>query len=295
MARIIAYLVQKVARKYGKTVIVATTHGDLVEDFQPDIIIDKGYERDVEVSRSDFTPRRCSIHGNIHVKKASVEDYEKLSRFHYRSGDDEEAESLRIKDCYKLLFNDELIGVIVYSHSYLNLKPRNMVFGERYVYTPGEFHKARLINEEIARISRVVIHPKFRGVGLGAFLVRETMPKVAAKVIETLAVMARYNPFFEKAGMIRVDYKRDDASIEKKIRAFLENHCFDFDFLRSETYCRSFFSQLSDQNKKDLLNHLSEFSSQPFIKIDRIEPELLSKTFASDCVYLYWVNSAKVQ
>ena len=68
----------------------------------------------------------------------------------------------------------------------------------------------------------MIIHPKFRGIGLGAFLVRETMPKVDAKVVEVLAVMAKYNPFFEKAGMLRVDYRRDEISEEKKIRRFLE-------------------------------------------------------------------------
>jgi ABC-type transport system involved in cytochrome c biogenesis ATPase subunit len=47
MARIIAYLVQKTARKLGKTVVVATTHSDLMEDFQPDILVEKGFERDV--------------------------------------------------------------------------------------------------------------------------------------------------------------------------------------------------------------------------------------------------------
>jgi len=291
MARIIAYLVQKVARKLGKTVVVTTTHSDLLEDFQPEITVVKGFERDVEVMRNSYAPKTCSVYKYICIEKVSIEDYEKLSRFHYRSKDEDEPESLRIKDCYKLLFKDELIGVIVYSHSYLNLKPRNMVFGERYRYTPGDLYKARLINEEIARISRVVIHPKFRGIGLGSFLVKETMPKVNAKVIEALAVMARFNPFFEKAGMVRVDYRRDETSIEKKLRIFLEERNFDFDLLRSETYCRSFFSQLSDQDKKALLNHLSEFSTQPFIKVDRVEPGLLTKVSSSDYVYLYWVNS----
>lgn len=67
-----------------------------------------------------------------------------------------------------------------------------MVFGKRYVFTPRDIYTARLINEEIARISRMIIHPKFRGIGLGAFLVQETMPRVNVKVIEVLAVMAKY-------------------------------------------------------------------------------------------------------
>jgi len=170
-----------------------------------------------------------------------------------------------------------------------------MVFGERYLYTPGDFHKARLINEEIARISRVVIHPKFRGIGLGSFLVRETMPKVNAKVVEALAVMARYNPFFEKAGMLKVDYRRDDTSIEKKIKAFLESHNFDLDLIRSKAYCRDFFSRLDEQHKKLMIEYLSEFAHQPFIKIEAVSPELLAKTFPSDCAYLYWINASRVE
>jgi len=292
MAHIIACLVQKVARKYRKTVIVGTTHRDLIEDFQPDVIVEKGFERDVEVTENGYAPKRCSVCENISIEKANLEDYNKLSRFHYRSKS-EESESLWLKDCYKLLFDGELIGVIVYSRSYLNLKPRNMVFGKRYVYTPGDLLKARLINEEIARITRVIIHPKFRGIGLGAFLVRETMPKVDAKVVEALAVMAKYNPFFERAAMIRVDYDRDEVYEEKKIRRFLEARDFNLDFVRSKTYCRDFFARLNEQDKKTLLDYLSEFASQPFMKIKRVTPDLLTRAFSSDSIYLYWVNEGK--
>ena len=290
MAHILAYLIQKVARKHGKTVVVGTTHRDVMEDFQPDIIVEKGFERDVKVTKNEFASERCSVYRDLCLKKGSFDDYKKLSRFHYRSKS-EESESLWLKDCYKLLFDGELIGVIVYSRSYLNLKPRNMVFGRRYVYTPGDLHRARLINEEIARISRVVIHPKFRGIGLGAFLVRETMPKVDAKVIEVLAVMAKYNPFFEKAGMLRLDYKRDESSIEKRMRRLLEARNFEFDFARSKTYCRNFFAKLSREDKKTLLDYLSEFADQPFIKIRRVTPDLLTKAFSSDSIYLHWVNN----
>ena len=294
MARVVAYLFQKVARKLGKTVIVASAHEDLIEDFQPDIIVRKGFEGDVEVVRNEVKPKPCSICENVRIEKGSVEDYEKLKRFHYRSKNEKDKASLRVKDCYRLLYGDSLIGVIVYSRSYLNLKPRNMVFGERYVYTPGDLYKARLINKEIARISRVVIHPKFRGIGLGEYLVRETLPKVNSKVVEVLAVMAKYNPFFEKAGMIRVDYVRDDTTIEKKIREFLQDHSFGFGFARSKTYCRCFFNKLSKQDKQTLLAYLSEFASQPFIKKERVTLDLLTKILVSEGIYLYWINSSLV-
>ena len=290
MARVIAFSLQKVARRLGKTVAVASTYSDFLVDFQPDVLVRKGYERDVEVTEFSKRLEKCTIYDSVQVKKGCIEDYHRLSRFHYRSKSHEESEGLRARDCFKLLFKGELIGVIVYSCSYLNLKPRNMVFGKRYVFTPGDLHRANLINEEIARISRVVIHPKFRGIGLGAFLVKETMSKVNAKVIEALAVMARYNPFFEKAGMVRLEYTIDRHSKEKEVRSFLDVQGFDFDFIKSKTYCDDFFTKLSDEDKKKMLVYLTEFARQPFIKAKRVTPALLTKMFSSKATYLYWIN-----
>jgi ABC-type transport system involved in cytochrome c biogenesis ATPase subunit/GNAT superfamily N-acetyltransferase len=293
MARVVAFLFQKVARKLGKTVVVATTHDDLFEDFQPDILVRKGFEGEVEIVKNEFKPKRCSILENVRVEKGSREDYEKLKRFHYKGRADKGLGGFNVRDCFRLLFGDVLIGVIVFCNSYLNLKPRNMVFGERYVYTPSDLHRAHLINEEIARISRVIVHPKFRGIGLGELLVRETLPKVDAKVVEVLAVMARYNPFFERAGMLRVDYGRDETAIDKRIRRFLEERSFDFKLARSKAYCRGFFSELDDAARKVLTEYLKEFVEQPFVKVKTVAPELLGKVFSSEGVYLYWINVPK--
>jgi hypothetical protein len=59
------------------------------------------------------------------------------------------------------------------------------------------------INRDIIRISRVVIHPKYRTIGLRAKIVAETLPQAGKPYVETIAVMAKYNPFFEKAGMTK--------------------------------------------------------------------------------------------
>jgi GNAT superfamily N-acetyltransferase len=292
MAKIVAFLVQKVGRRLGKTVVVATTHDDLVEDFQPDVIINKGFEKDIKILRQEFTPKQCSILRHVRVEKGDLVDYEKLSRFHYKTREEGPATNLRLKDCYRLLFNDDLIGVIVYSHSFMNLRPRNMVFGERYVCTPGDQRKAQLINDEIARISRVVIHPKFRGIGLGAYIVRETLPKVNAKVVEVLAVMAKYNPFFEKAGMCSLNYRRKESSTEKALKEFLGPRGFDFSKVRSKIYCKQFFDKLDEADRGTFLSFLREYASQPFIKIERITPYLLTRVFSPDAQYLCWVRGS---
>ena len=60
------------------------------------------------------------------------------------------------------------------------------------------------LDKKFAIISRVVVHPKHRTIGLGVKLVKETMPRVGLPFIEAIAVMAQYNPFFEKAGMTKI-------------------------------------------------------------------------------------------
>ncbi len=77
----------------------------------------------------------------------------------------------------------------------------------------------RIVNTMAARIARVVIHPDYRGDGLGVLAVKLALEWIAERripemkrrkhIVETIAQMARYNPFFEKAGFI---YLWDTAS-----------------------------------------------------------------------------------
>ena len=90
--------------------------------------------------------------------------------------------------------------------------------------------------------------------------------------------------------MLRADYKRDETAVDKKNRVFLEERDFVSKLARSKAYCRNFFSQMDDKDKSVLLGFLREFASQPFIKVKEISPDLLSKAFSSEGIYLYWVN-----
>jgi hypothetical protein len=62
----------------------------------------------------------------------------------------------------------------------------------------------RELNEKLSSISRVVVHPKYRTIGLGNKLVQESLPLAGTDFVEMSAVMAKYNPFAEKAGMKKI-------------------------------------------------------------------------------------------
>lgn len=55
-AKVIAFNLQKVARKVGATLMVATTHTDMVADLAPNLYIEKRYREKIEIVRS---PEGC--------------------------------------------------------------------------------------------------------------------------------------------------------------------------------------------------------------------------------------------
>jgi ABC-type ATPase with predicted acetyltransferase domain len=50
-AKVIAFSVQKTARRMGVTLVVATTHTDMVEDLNPDLFIEKRYREKIRIER----------------------------------------------------------------------------------------------------------------------------------------------------------------------------------------------------------------------------------------------------
>lgn len=51
-AKVIAFNLQKVARTVGATVLVATTHSDMVKDLAPNLYIDKRYREKIKIVRA---------------------------------------------------------------------------------------------------------------------------------------------------------------------------------------------------------------------------------------------------
>ena len=191
-ARIVAFNVQKLARKEGKAVIAATTHADLFEDLRPSVHIHKRFGKEIHV---EYFPNElnqgCSLAREMRVEEGDLEDYRQLVQFHYRQGGHPP-----LRKVFRMKRGEELVGVILYCYPPITLVGRKKVF--RRKFTPQE------VNKKFAIISRVVVHPKYRTIGLGVKLVKETMPRVGLPFIEAVAVMAQYNPFFEKAGMTKI-------------------------------------------------------------------------------------------
>lgn len=148
----------------------------------------------------------------ILTQTATVADYLTLARFHYR-----QRKPATIDRAWRLVDTDvtpwqrrlhdtrpRLVGVIVLSRPCLACPARHVATANRY-RGPDRRATARLINEEVRTISRLVIDPAYRGQGLAVRLIRHALQQAPTIHTEALAAMARGCPVFERAGMTRVE------------------------------------------------------------------------------------------
>lgn len=242
-AKILAYNLQKAARKHGKAVIAATTHRDIIRDLAPNVHIHKRYGKEVTVH---YYPKaktaQCSLTRQMIIAAGTTAHYKALSEFHYRAG-----RTPPPRKIFVLKRRNELCGAIVYCY------PPPMSFGRRQVWK-GDMKQ---LQHDISIISRIVIHPKYRSIGLGEKLVRDTLLFAGTPYVETVAVMAKYNPFFEKAGMKKVAESKPNKAVTEAL-AKLEKLGFDLMLLGSASYNHNIIKQTGTQAIIAILTELSQ-------------------------------------
>ena len=223
-AKIVVFNLQKVARKTGRAVIAATTHADLFEDLKPSVHIHKRFGKEIQVNYyPNEINKTCSLTKEMYVAEGSIQDYHKLSGFHYRDNRRVPA----VQKVFVLRRGDEVCGVILYKYPGLACQGRKQAFGR--VLTIKE------LNRDLTTIARVVVHPKYRTIGLGTKLVKETLRRVGKPYVEMVAVMAKYNPFAEKAGMRKILESKPNQAVLEAIEK-LRKLGFNPVFLSSEKY-----------------------------------------------------------
>lgn len=139
--------------------------------------------------------KNCSVTKRIRIVAGNIEDYRKLACYHYR-----DSSLIAYVAIFAMRFGDETVGVVTYRMPSLGCELRNVATDNLFA-SFDRMTQLALINKNIRCISRVIIEPRFRGLGLASRLVRKTMPKIGVPIIEGMAVMGLINPFLERAGM----------------------------------------------------------------------------------------------
>ena len=237
-AKIVAFNIQKLARRLGRAVFAATTHIDLFEDLAPSVHIHKRFGKEITVKYyPNQESKQCSLLKEMRVQEGSFEDWKKVAGFHYRSH-----RVAFMQKIFVLKRKDRVCGAIVYTSPSATASCRGQVF------KPNNMKE---LNEKLARIARVVVHPKYRTIGAGVKLVLDSLRLCEKRYVEMIAVMARYNPFAERAGMKKICKSKPDKSILEAV-AELEKSGFTSYLLAVPEYNKRMLKERVPQVKEIL-------------------------------------------
>ena len=100
-----------------------------------------------------------------------------------------------------LWHGDDPVGICVFTSPPMSLRLRNKFFGLTGKWTRTQI---RAMNEQLVMLSRVVLHPTYRGAGVATRFIRKSCQTGRWPWIEILTQMGHINPFFEKAGFQRI-------------------------------------------------------------------------------------------
>ena len=198
--------IRKLVSASACSLLLATPRVELLGALKPDQVIVKplGEPGQVFCGAGGAVGRPTAAHPRRWpIRVGTIRDYRRLAHFHYLAGPPaahKRVYAIRPPGGGGRAGAPEIAAVLVVSPPVFNVRGRNLATGGRYA---GPDRRAALaaLNAEVECISRVIVHPVYRGCGLAVRLVRRAIAEARTPMVEALAAMGTVHPFFEKAGM----------------------------------------------------------------------------------------------
>lgn len=168
-----------------------------MSDFSPTAVTDSAFALPASRVLPAWLP------GRLWAETGSCADYRELAALHYRAGKPATwADVVAIRHEVPGRETPLLAAVGVLSWPTRMSRPRSHVFGLDHL---GYGERIRWANRHVRTISRVIVRPSHRGAGLAKAIVAELLDRCPTRYVEATARMAACHPFFEQAGMRRID------------------------------------------------------------------------------------------
>jgi ABC-type ATPase with predicted acetyltransferase domain len=151
----------------------------------------------------DFLP------GTFAIERGTARDYDALADFHYVA-----RRPATFAGVWVVRFSDHRARTKLAAVGVLSYPVPSCASRERFLgLTGSRSENLRFANRHIRTISRVIVHPQFRSLGLSTRLVRWLCDHCDTRYVEAMARMARVHPLFDRAGMTRVEPLNEDGPI----------------------------------------------------------------------------------
>lgn len=154
--------------------------------------------------------------GQVSLEPGNPADYGALARFHYLGrrpatwADVIVARYTADHPAAGAATAPKIIGIAVLSYPSAVHRARQRTFDLSRL---GYGRRLRWVNANVRTISRVIVHPQFRALGLARALIEALCARCPTPIIESSARMGRAHPMFERAGFTRVDPVDEDEPV----------------------------------------------------------------------------------
>ncbi|MFG0258405.1 MAG: hypothetical protein ACF8GE_10930 [Phycisphaerales bacterium JB043] len=200
-ARCVAALLARMSRSMHRlALVVASSHDDLRACLGPDIEIRCSLSASPAVLIAERQIAIAPVTVACEVVDSDEERRALLRRFcpmHYRGGRPATIAQLRVA---RHATSGDALGVLIVSSPTLNARHRALAWPGRY--TGGDRGVcARRLNREVRCLSRTIVDPRVRGVGVATRLVQSYLDSPLTARTEAIAAMGKIARFHERAGM----------------------------------------------------------------------------------------------
>lgn len=160
-----------------------------------------------------------TIADDIVIRRCAFREYHKLAHLHYCAA--RPATVCRTYGAYapqRSRFDDNntdtntqidssavrLVGIVVYSYPSLRCTQRDLATNNRYRNAHRNQQANRRLNTELVTLSRLVVDPQYRAIGLAGELIRRSIVELPFRYVECIARMGHYCPqVFTGAGFVQ--------------------------------------------------------------------------------------------
>lgn len=254
-ALIVAMNLGKILRSNKQSAFIASCHDDIVDFLNPDIHIklcSNGKHR-IFNKKPKSTNILKSL--EIKIKKGSIDDYKKLSRYHYENDNPNDIDMLAplVDHVVTAYSKGELVGVN------LCIRPWPKAF--------DIFPEFSEINKCVLQSFRVIVHPQYRGIGLTKAL--DVIPNANTKTLLSWSAFSSYYSFPILASYQRLNSPFETMShAETLLQAFVESRQKNKKkSLHLIIECSQLWQELTNEEKKILKTLIVDAASEKSLRL----------------------------
>lgn len=244
-AKAVAWTIGRAVKTAGRTLIAVTPHDDLADYLNPDLIVRCNNSHVPDLETPDEFAGTCPLLATVRYRRGTIGDWKALKPLHYAAEDPATVHSYHALD---LEAHPGPAAIAVMSYPDLHSAARNIATSDAYKIA-GDKRQAMKVNREVLKLSRLVVAPGIRGIGLTHLMIAALIDNLNCRWIECVTAMGRYSNFLERAGFREVP--QQSHPIEAKLQEFCENNKAPLDHLIDPEKLVHWSESLSVRRKRE--------------------------------------------